>query len=322
MKTTIDWLKFRCKLNLLDLVERVRPAFGSVGEMLELRTGAKPRDGWLYAAELVLPDTTIAHIDYGGESQRGWVRFDMPGSGCEWVQDWAALQAFGESLDECDIKRIDIAFTTDDSSVVNDAMVVSAFEAGLFGCGGRPPAMQSIINSDPCAGKTRYIGNRKSHKFLRCYEKGWELLKSLPDSAEFLRKPEVRIAVDHMGMVNAADLYRVELEMKDVEKFIPWTVIGRRDDVFAGAYPFCAALLPDAPHFVMQELPSFKPRAALLEALGNAFRSYGGTWKAAHLAYGGDDAALLALARVMLAEEPSPRLVDLGVLTVEHDAIW
>ena len=44
-----------------------------------------------------------------------------------------------------------------------------AFDAGMFGCGGRPPSMRSIISSDPCAGKTRYIGNRKSHKFLRCY---------------------------------------------------------------------------------------------------------------------------------------------------------
>ncbi len=322
MKTTVDWLKFRCKLSPFELLELIRPAFGTVGYMLELRTGAKARDGWSFAADLVLPDTTIAHIDYGGDSQRGWVRFDMPGEGCGWVQDWAAFEAFGMGLADCDIKRIDIAFTTADSSVVNDAMVVAAFDAGLFGCGGRPPGMRSIINSDPCAGKTRYIGKRENHKFLRCYEKGWELLKDLPDCAEFLRKPGVSMAVDHLGVVNAADLYRVELELKDVDKYIPWSVIGRRDDVFAGAYPFCAALIPDAPHWVMQEIPSFKPRAALLEALGNAFRSYGGTWKAAHLAYGGDDAALLALGRVMLASEPSPRLVDAGVLTVDHEPIF
>lgn len=322
MKTSIDWLKFRCKLTPFELLELVRPAFGTVGEMLEIRTGAKPRDGWSFAAQLVIPDHTIAHIDYGGDSQRGWVRFDMPGKGCEWVQDWAAFEALGMGLAECDIKRLDIAFTTSDPSVVSDALVLAAFDAGMFCCGGRPPAMRSIISSDPCAGKTRYIGNRKSHKFLRCYEKGWELLKDLPECAEFLRKPGVAMAVDHLGVVNAADLYRVELELKDVDKYIPWSAIGRRDEVFAGSYPFCAALLPDAPHFVMHEIPSFKPRAALLEALGNAFRSYGGTWKAAHIAYGGTDAALLALAREMLADEPSPRLVDAGVLTVDHEPIF
>lgn len=322
MKTTIDWFKFRCKLNPFELLEFIRPAFGTVGYMLELRTGAKPRDGWSFAADVVLPDLTIAHIDYGGDSQRGWVRFDMPGEGCGWVQDWAAFEALGMGLAECDIKRIDIAFTTCDASVVSDSIVVSAFDAGMFGCGGRPPGMRSIVNSDPCAGKTRYIGKRENHKFLRCYEKGWELLKDLPDSAEFLKKPGVSVVVDHLGVVNAADLYRVELELKDVDKYIPWSVIGRRDDVFAGAYPFCAALIPDAPHWVMQEIPSFKPRAALLQALGNAFRSYGGTWKAAHMAYGGDDAALLALGRVMLASEPSSRLVDAGVFTVDHEPIF
>jgi hypothetical protein len=148
------------------------------------------------------------------------------------------------------------------------------------------------------------------------------MFKDLPDGAEFLRKPGVQVAMDHMGMVNVQDVYRVELELKNVDKFIPWEVIGRRDHVFAGAYPFCADLLPGAPHWVMTETPSFKPRAALLEALGNAFRSYGGTWKAAHLAYGGDDAALLRLAKEMLASEPSRHLVDSGVLTVEHDPIF
>ena len=322
MKTTIDWLKFRCKLHPNKILELIRPAFGTVGEMLEIRTGAKPRDGWTSAFDVVIPDHTIAHIDFGGDSQRGWVRFDMPGKGCEWVQDWALLEDAFVSLPDCDIKRVDIAFTTADPSVASDSIVIAAFESGQFGCGGRPPTMRSIVSSDPCAGKTRYIGKRENHKFLRCYEKGWELLKGLPESAEFLRKPGVSMAVDHLGRVNAADLYRVELELKDVDKYIPWTVIGRRDEVFAGAYPFCASLLPGSPHWVMQELPSFKARATLIQSLGNAFRSYGGIWKAAHMAYGGDDAALLELGRIMLASEPSPRLVDSGLLTVDHEPIF
>lgn len=321
MKTTIDWLKFRSKLGPFELLELVRPAFGTVGDMLELRTGAKPRDGWTHAAEIAIPDHVLAHIDYGGTSQRDWVRFDMPGSGCAWVQSWEHFGTFGDLVD-CEISRLDIAFTTSDPSVVCDAKVVEAFEAGKFCCGGRPPAMKSLVSSDACAGKTRYIGKRENHKFLRCYEKGWEMFKDLPDSAEFLRKPGVQVVVDHMGLVNVQDLYRVELELKNVDKYIPWSTIARRDEAFAGAYPFCAELLPDAPHMVMQELPSFKPRAALLKALGNAFRSYGGTIKAAHLAYGGDDAAALKLCKLLMAQEPSRHLVESGVLTVDHEPIF
>jgi len=322
VKTTIDWLKFRSKLDHYALLERVRPAFGTVGEMLEIRTGAKARDGWTHAAEIFIPDHPIARIDYGGDSQRDWVRFDMPGSGCAWVQDWGHIERTFSEVLESEITRLDIAFTTSDPSVVCDAKVVEAFEAGRFRCGGRPPAMRSIVNSDPTAGKTRYIGKRENHKFLRCYEKGWEMFKDLPDSAEFLRKPGVKVAMDHMGMVNVQDVYRVELELKNVDKYIPWAAIGRRDDVFAGSYPFCAELLPGAPHWVMQELPSFKPRAALIDALGNCFRSYGGTLKAAHMAYGGTDEAALRLCKELMASEPSRHLVDTGVLTVDHEPIF
>ena len=325
MKTTIDWFKFRCKVNPFELFDLIRPAFGTVGFMLELRTGVKGRDGWLFGADVVLPDTcTIAHIDYGGDSQKGWVRFDMSGEGCGWVQDWAAVEALEDrfGLNDCDIKRIDIAFTTSDPTVASDAIVVAAFDAGMFACGGRPPAMRSHTSTDPCAGKTRYIGKRESHKFLRCYEKGWELLKDLPRCAEFLKKPGVSMAVDHLGVVKAADLYRVELELKDVDKYIPWTVIGRRDDVFSGAYPFCGSLLPDAPHFVMSEMPSFKPKAAVLKAMSNMFSAYGGIWKAVHLAYGGGDEVLMEMARFMDTADPSRRLVDAGVLTVDHEPIW
>lgn len=321
MKTTIDWLKFRSKKGPFELLELVRPAFGTLGDLLELKTGAKPRDGWTHAAEIVIPDHVIAHIDYGGDSQRDWVRFDMSGSGCEWVQSWEHFNGF-DQIDDCEITRLDIAFTTSDPSVVCDAKVVEAFEAGRFGCGGRPPSMRSIVNSDPTAGKTRYIGKRENHKFLRCYEKGWELMKCLPSDLPFRLQTDMKMEVDHFGMVNLSDLYRVELELKNVDKFIPWFAIAKRDEVFAGSYPFCAELLPDAPHVVFQSMPSFKPRAALQKALSNLGRSYGGILKAAHLAYGGDDVALLKIAKQCLASEPSRHLVDSGVLTVDHEPVF
>jgi hypothetical protein len=146
-------------------------------------------------------------------------------------------------------------------------------------------------------------------------------MKDLPDYAAFLAKSDTKIEFDGFGLCNVQDLYRVELELKDAdEKYIPWTAIGRRDDVFAGAYPFCADLLPGVPHWVMQSLPSFKPRAALQKALSNAMRSYGGTLKAAHIAFGGDDAAALEVMRLVMAAEPSRRLLESGVFTVDHQS--
>lgn len=322
MKTTIDWFAFRTKSNPFDILEALRPCFGTVGEMLELKTGLKGKDGWVHGAEIAIPDNILGRIDYGGDSQKEWVRVNITGEGCGWVQDWAAAENLDCVLASAEIKRLDIALTTFKGEI-SDSLVAAAHEAGKFTCGGRPPAMRSIINSDPTAGRTRYIGKRENHKFLRCYEKGWELLKDLPENDEFIKKnPTLRMEFDGFGLASPKDVYRVELELKDIDKYIPFTAIGRRDDVFAGAYPFCAELLPAAAHWVMHELPSFKPRAALHKALENLYLSYGGTIKAAHMAYGGDDAALLAVARLVMANQPSRRLVDTGVLSVDHEPIF
>lgn len=333
MKTTIDWLKFRSKWNPFDLLEVIRPAFGTAAEMLEIRTGAKGRDGWKFGADLMMVDEPIAHFDYGGDSQRGWVRFDMPGKGCGWVQDWRVFETLGDLHDfkvleskfqrsivppEFEIQRVDIALTSDNPQLVSDAIVVKAHAEGKFCNGGRPPHMKTIMSTDAFAGKTRYIGSRKSFKYLRCYEKGWEQLKDLPHEAKSLITRDVKVPIDGLGMVRAEDCYRVELELKNVDKFIPWETIGRRDDVFAGAYPFCAELLPGQPEFHMNSLPDFKPRATLLKSLSNCSKSYGAILKAAHLAFGGDDAAMMKVIQAVIAAEPSPRLVEDGVLTVEH----
>lgn len=319
MKTTIDWLTFRTKSNPFEVLDALKPCFGTVGDLVELKTGIKGKDGWVYGAELAIPDHNLGRIDYGGESQKEWVRVTLTGEGCGWVQRWDLVEQLGELL-TADIKRVDIALTTH-LGEVSDAMVVAAHEAGRFTCGGRPPVMRSITSSDPTGGRTRYIGKRENHKFLRCYEKGWELMKELPDYAAFLAKSETKIQFDYVGECNVADLYRVELELKDVDKYIPWTVIGRRDEIFAGSYPFCADLLPECPHWKCYEMPSFKPRAALQKALSNAMRSYGGIFKAAHLAYGGDDKAALAIFNLVTAAEPSRRLLEDGVLTLDHDPI-
>lgn len=319
MKTSIDWLKFRTKTDPFATFEAMRSMFGTAGsaDVLTLITGGKGHDGWKWSADIYMGgDIKLGMIDYGGESQRGWVRVNLSGEGCGWVQDWAEAERLGETLLEAEITRLDIALTTGHGEV-SDSMVVAAHEAGKFTNGGRPPTMQSWVSSDPKAGKTRYIGKRENHKFMRCYEKGWEMLKDLSESDKnFLTRPGCTMHVDHLGEVEPANVYRVELELKNVDKYIPWSVIGRRDEVFAGAYPFCAELLPDVAHWHMQALPDFKPKAALEKALDNCKRSYGGIIQAAYQAYGGD---WEKVAKRILLSEPSNRLIEAGVLTVEHN---
>ncbi len=85
MKTTIDWLCFRTQSNPFETLEKMRPMFGTAFDLVTLNTGLQGKDGWLRAAEIKMVDITLGRIDYDGESQRGWVRVNLTGIGCDWV---------------------------------------------------------------------------------------------------------------------------------------------------------------------------------------------------------------------------------------------
>ena len=97
MKTSIDWLKFRTKTDPFATFEAMRGMFGTAGsgDVLTLKTGGKGHDGWMRSADIYMGgDIKLGMIDYGGESQRGWVRVNLSGEGCGWVQDWGVLRGF------------------------------------------------------------------------------------------------------------------------------------------------------------------------------------------------------------------------------------
>jgi DNA relaxase NicK len=309
VKTSIDWLRFRTRSNPFEVLERMRPMFGEgCGELLSFKPGLKGQDGWLRAGELSMAgDLSLGRIDYDGESQRGWVRVNLTGEGCGWVQDWQAAEGLRDHLVESEIRRLDIALTTFKGEVTHER-VIDAHARGKYSSGGRQPHYRVIGGSDPRAGRTIYVGKREgSDKMLRCYEKGFEMLRRVPEC--------IRSTVTHIDGSQVESIYRVELELKAETKFIPWTALMARDEVFAGAYPFCAELLPDAAHIKLQTLPDFKPRADLETALDHCRRAYGGIIRAALLAHDGDLAKVLE--RVS-SPEPSRALIEAGILTVQH----
>jgi phage replication initiation protein len=310
MKTTVDWLKFRTAKNPFETLSAVIPAFGSVGELLELGEPSKGKDGWQHRRSVILAgDQTIAQIDYGGESQRGWLRFDMSGTGCEWVQDWGAMEKALESIG-AQLRRVDLALTTHDGSVTHD-QVVKAHQDGLFCTGGRNPKRRDITGSDPRDGRTVYVGARDGAKYIRCYEKGFEILAKL-GMPESIKSTVSKLEYNGVGMVNVEDLYRVEVEFKDVDKVLPWAMLTDRDAYFAGANPFCASLLPGASERKVMGLPDFNAKAALAVQLEHCRRAYGAIIRTAILAHG-DERAVLAM---ITGNGPSDRLISAGVLSI------
>jgi len=313
MKTRPDWLKFRTRSGPWDVLEAMRPAFGTVGDLLTMGDQGKGKEGWTWRRTVYLAgDIAIAAIDYGGQHMREWVRVDISGSGCSWVQDWQRMAALPSVLKEAQVTRLDIALTTYHGEVTHE-MVLEAHARRAFCSGGRDPEHQQVTGSDPRAGRTVYVGKREAPKFCRCYEKGFELLKEVPAS---VRSGVYAIEMDGVGMVDPAKVYRVEVEFKRKEgREIPWDAVAAPDGYFAGAYPFCAELLPGVQGVKVQTMPTAAPRRALAASLDNCRRSYGGILRAALLAYGGDVDRVMAM---VTSDQPSDALVAAGVLTVDH----
>ena len=306
-KTSVDWLRFRTQAKPLEALEALKPMFGDLGQHLRLKLGQRGVLGFQQAAQLVIGDLVLGRCDFGGESQRGWVRWDIPGKGCEWVRDWEAIDEV-ERLPAADIRRLDVCLTTWEGQVGHDD-VVKAHAQGRFVCGGRPPALRQITSSDPRAGRTCEVGKReKADKFFRGYEKGWEMASKLP--------PLVRDGLVAIEGHPVAGIYRCEVELKAENKPIPWEVIDRRDQYFAGSYPFLADLLPGVESDILLRRPERAAQTELMAALENCRIQYGNTLFTAVSAYGGD---IMAVWDKVVGRAHNNALLEAGVLLVDHE---
>lgn len=304
-KTTVDWLRFRTQTEPKEVLQSLRPMFGEFGKSLRLKHLDRGILGFQQASVIELGDMPLGRMDFGGESQKGWVRVDLTGKGCEWVADWAAVELV-EELPRSQVRRLDLALTTWDGEMTHE-QVVQAHTSGRFITRGRPPALRQIISTDPRAGRTCEIGKReKSDKFMRCYEKGFEL-------AGKMRGPGI---VTHIDGKRVEDIYRCEVELKASSSDIPWDVIGRRDQYFAGAYPFCADVLPDVEADILMRRPERAPQADLAAALENCRVQFGPTLFTALAAYQGD---MTAVWDKVIGDHHNQTLLEAGVLLVDHE---
>lgn len=312
-KTTVDWLRFRTQAEVPEGLEALRGMFGDRGARLNLAHLPRGRDGWQQAAELRLGEWRMGDVCYGGESQRGVVRWNLSGEGCENVLDWDAVADL-EALPKARITRLDLALTTWEGEIGHHA-VEAAHGVGLFGCGGPMPNMRRILNSDPTKGETIYVGERGSDKFFRSYEKGWELLAKMGSAARAKRvtdTPEVTL----IDGCPAEDIYRCELELKAKEHELPWETIERRDQYFGGAYPFLSELVPGVEADILRRRPERAPQTALKAVLANCRTQYGAAIFTALTAYHGD------IGRVweqICGEELHQGMLAAGVLEVDHE---
>lgn len=112
-------------------------------------------------------------VSEGGDHMRGWWCFCLNGTACSYIRDWSSMYE-GLALARARITRIDVAL--DDLEGKHPLVEMeSSYDAGAFSSGGRPPSARAIKHKGGRAGDTFYVGERKSGKMQRGYEKGKQL---------------------------------------------------------------------------------------------------------------------------------------------------
>jgi DNA relaxase NicK len=279
----------------------MRPLYGQWAGALGLGAPQRGLYGFRSSLPILLNDKVpMGRMDFGGDSQRGWLRVDLPAKGCSYVEDWDALDSV-EALPSAEPRRLDLALTTWRGEVGHNR-VVKAHEDGRFTTRGRPPNLRKIVNSDR-SGDTCYVGKRDSDKFFRAYDKGAEMALKCA-------------GLTHVDGFPIEDIYRCELELKAITTDIPWETVERRDQYFAGAYPFCADILPGIEPDILQRRPERAAERDLQAALTNCRIQYGATLFTALAAYSGD---ICAVWEKIVGKEHNEALLEAGVLLHEHE---
>lgn len=209
----VDWLGF----TLLLSEARVRTwLFKELSAVFGLPVSEVKKAGWNgYTQRAELREFGI--VAWGGKAQRGTVHVEINGTGCGRIADWAQIRAWGETHHAW-ITRIDLAHDDHEGAQCNAEQVLAWHERRGFNCGGRNAKVKLAGDwHDLTDGRTIYIGTR-GNKMLRCYEKG----KQLGDTT--------------------SSWFRVELELRNKNRHLPWDMLIRPGQYLAGAYP-CLAFL-------------------------------------------------------------------------------
>lgn len=301
--TKIDWLGFRTKSDTKAVLRGLAGCFGAWGVSTSFRLRKNGWMGFEHSADILVGKMTVGLVAYGGDNQRGWLSVNLTGRGCEWVKDWdEANDALG-NLADYQYRRVDIALDTYKREVTHES-VLAAYRSGQFQIHGKPPSLTKIEPEDPYEGRTIYVGKRDQGKFLRAYEKGFELAKDFPH--------EVISTIDNIPI---EDIYRLEVEFKAKAAMLPEDLIEKRDQYFAGAYPYLQSVLAVEPEIFTQARER-GPQRNLQAALENIRFQYGSTLFTALAAYQGDIGAVWDK---IVGKKDNDALVDLGVLDVEHE---
>lgn len=280
-RTFPDFYAFRVRCEHQEVVDALRLAFGGNGHLLGHAIQPAGWHGYAKHSLLNFAGKQVGLLAWGGTQQLGWVHASLSGAGCQFVDSWEYFEAVTQNLPEFSYRRVDLTLDQRDGSCTHER-TVAAYRAGGFDSRGRRPDAERIEPEDRNLGCTFYVGNRKSWKYFRGYDKGCEI-----------RRKSGLPGMTHIDGVRVEDLYRLEVEFKAVDGIVlPVDLVRERDHYFAGAFPYLATLLQ-----VEGARPYRVPRkhlvhAELDKALASCQRMFGPALRAAYDVHGGNLGAI------------------------------
>jgi phage replication initiation protein len=200
------------------------------------------------------------------------------------------LHAWSELMTRFVITRLDLAYDDADGQRYSVDRALDDYDAGNFSMGGRPPSCEQRGNwrRFDGLGRSFYVGRRENGKMLRVYEKG----RQLGDSA--------------------SEWVRIELELHNKDRFIPFDAILRPGAYLAGAYTAVEFVSHGEPHSKIAT--SQKIVKMTYDAFLRHFsRSYGGLLG---VILSVEESALNLLADLAKGR-PMPRRLDLALSALD-----
>jgi len=215
-------------------------------------------NGYHHAYELMYTDherlsNNLGFFAWGGNADT--YQLYLTGEGCEYIGMnglFGFLAAFGE-LHSMRLKRVDLAYDDYEGEHSVD-FAIQAYKEGLFKIR-RNPSIQQVGDwvtppEEETRGRTVYVGSRASGKMMRIYEKGKQL-----------------------GQKDSAWV-RWELELKAVDRVLPWEILHGTHNFYVTAYPVLADFVAaKAPQYI--KTVQKKAKIALDVLIDYAAISYG-----------------------------------------------
>jgi len=226
----VDWVNFT--FNKFDVALDLpcgRPALTDDDYMVALSlvlsdifgygiTSKRPSGLHFYSASYELGYHAWGTVCIGGQRESVLVAVTGQGLMSSKVGWEKRLYQFLRKYDSAKITRIDLASDNFDSPKTLDDYL-EMYHAGLFSSRGRPPEVEQRGNwiRPNGKGRTLYVGSRLSGKLLRIYEKGLQLANGFHEKFP--------------------SWVRIELELKAIDRIIPYEALLNPGKYLAGAYP-------------------------------------------------------------------------------------